>query len=135
MREKVAAALVRITCGELSGCDLSHDTAGVIFSLSPGSCEELANGTAAIVGRIETTLSCPSLTCSTVGLRRWSEVAEGTIPPGDYTVRAHIDVDRDGLVGAGGAGLSADQRAAHSIHSLPIPMTAALSSPKPTTVA
>ncbi|MBL9025627.1 MAG: SGNH/GDSL hydrolase family protein [Myxococcales bacterium] len=92
---------VLVACDEASGCDLSHDTAGVVFSLSSGSCAEIADGSAPLAGRIETTLDCAGLACLTVPLGRWSGVEAGTISPGGYSVQAHVDVDRDGVVDAG----------------------------------
>jgi len=72
-----------------------------VFSISSGSCAEIADGSATIASRIETTLDCSTGACITVPLRGWRDVAGSAIEDGPYSVHAHVDLDDDGAIDAG----------------------------------
>jgi hypothetical protein len=89
---------VSVACDFTTGCSSWPDTAPVVFSLSSGSCAEIAGGSAAIAGRIRTTLDCAGGACITVPLRGWRDIGASGIVDGSYSVHAHIDLDDDGIV-------------------------------------
>ena len=91
---------VFIAC-EWATCSSRPDTSPAVFSLSSGSCAEIAAGSATIAARIRTTLDCFLGACVTVPLSGWHDVSGSAVVDGSYSVHAHVDLDDDGAIDAG----------------------------------
>ncbi len=92
---------VFVECDFTTGCDSWPDASPVVFSLSSGSCAEIADGSATIAAHIRTTMDCSTGACITVPLRGWRDVAGAAIADGTYSVHAHVDLDDNGTLDEG----------------------------------